>query len=124
MLTGSKIIALAATTDSEKARVFYQDVLGLNLVSEDEFAVVFDAQGTELRVQKVRSLIPQPHTLLGWSVSSIHEVVTALYNRGVRFERYPSLEQDPIGLWTAPSGAKIAWLKDPDGNLLSLTEPS
>jgi catechol 2,3-dioxygenase-like lactoylglutathione lyase family enzyme len=101
---------------------FYERVLGLEFVSDDEFAIVLDAHGTELRIQEVRSLAPQPHTLLGWSVSSISEVVTALRSRGVEFEKYAFLEQDVIGVWTAPSGAKIAWFKDPDGNLLSLTE--
>jgi catechol 2,3-dioxygenase-like lactoylglutathione lyase family enzyme len=122
MLRSSSVIAFAATTDSGRARTFYERALGLEFVSEDEFAIVLDAHGTELRIQKVRSLAPQPHTLLGWSVSSISEVVTALRRRGVDFQRYAFLEHDAIGVWTAPSGAKIAWFKDPDGNLLSLIE--
>jgi catechol 2,3-dioxygenase-like lactoylglutathione lyase family enzyme len=123
MLSSSSLIAFAATTDGGRARTFYEDVLGLKFVCEDEFAIVLDAQGTELRIQKVRSMVPQPYTLIGWSVSSIGEVVAALRSRGVQFERYPFLGQDAIGVWTAPSGAKVAWFKDPDGNLLSLTEP-
>jgi catechol 2,3-dioxygenase-like lactoylglutathione lyase family enzyme len=122
MLKSSNLIAFAATTDSKRARTFYERLIGLEFVSEDEFAVVFEANGTELRIQKVRSLEPQPHTLLGWSVTSISEVVMALRSRGVNFERYVFLEQDQMGVWAAPSGAKIAWFKDPDGNLLSLTE--
>jgi len=123
MLNTSSLIAFAATTDGQRARTFYEDVLGLKFVLEDEFAVVLEAHGTELRIQKVRSMAPQPYTLIGWSVSSVGEVVAALRSRGVKFERYPFLEQDAIGVWTAPSGAKVAWFKDPDGNLLSLTEP-
>jgi len=120
----SKIMAFAATTDGAKARAFYEGVLGLRFVSEDAFAVVYDVGGVELRIQKVQALTPQPHTQLGWSVSSIDKVVEELGGRGAAFEKYAYLEQDAQGIWTAPSGAKVAWLKDPDGNLLSLTEPS
>jgi catechol 2,3-dioxygenase-like lactoylglutathione lyase family enzyme len=123
MLNASDIIAFAATVDSVRARAFYEGVLGVEFVFEDEFAVVFDAHGTELRIQKVRSLTPQPYTLLGWSVASITEVATILRSRGVEFEKYAFLSQDQLGVWTAPSGARIAWFKDADGNLLSLTEP-
>jgi len=120
----SKIMAFAATTDGAKARAFYEGVLGLRFVSEDAFAVVYEVGGVELRIQKVQALTPQPHTQLGWSVSSIDKVVEELGGRGAVFEKYAYLEQDAQGIWTAPSGAKVAWLKDPDGNLLSLTEPS
>jgi catechol 2,3-dioxygenase-like lactoylglutathione lyase family enzyme len=122
MLSCSKIVAFVATTDSAKARSFYEGVLGLPFAYEDEFAIAFDANGVELRIQKVRTLTPQPHTLIGWSVPSIEQAVRALIANGVVFERYPSLQHDAYGVWTAPSGAKVAWLKDPDGNLLSLSQ--
>lgn len=122
MLGGSKLVAFAATVDSAKSRAFYEGVLGLTIVHEDEYASVYDAHGVELRIQKVRTLTPQPHTQLGWSVSSIDQVLQALRDRGVIFEKYPFLEQDPNGVWTSPSGGKIAWFKDPDGNLLSVTQ--
>jgi catechol 2,3-dioxygenase-like lactoylglutathione lyase family enzyme len=123
MLASAKLVAFAATTDSARSRKFYEGLLGLRFVSEDEYAVIYDIRGIELRIQKVRTFTPQAHTLLGWYVSSIDEVVTELLHRGLAFERYTSLEQDEHGVWTAPSGARIAWLKDPDGNLLSVTEP-
>jgi catechol 2,3-dioxygenase-like lactoylglutathione lyase family enzyme len=122
MLAGFGLIAFAATTNSARARVFYERVLGLRFVSEDDFAVVYDAQGIELRLQKVRELTQQPHTVLGWSVTGIGQVVRDIAARGGRFERYPRLTQDAAGIWQSPSGAKVAWLKDPDGNLLSVTE--
>jgi catechol 2,3-dioxygenase-like lactoylglutathione lyase family enzyme len=124
MLGASKIVAFAATVDSARSRSFYERVLGLRFISEDEFAVVYDVQGVELRIQKVRALVPQPHTQLGWSVSSIEDVVQTLQARGVWFERYSLLEQDSQGIWTSPSGARIAWLRDPDGNVLSVTQPA
>ena len=118
----SSLIAFLATTDSARTRAFYEGVLGLRLVSEDGFAVVYDVQGIELRIQKVERFEPQPHTALGWQVASIDRWVCEIVARGGAFERFTFLEQDGSGIWTSPSGARVAWLKDPDGNLLSLTE--
>src|SRR5262245_58961498 len=123
MLGTAKIVAFAATVDGDRSRTFYQDLLGLAFIQEDDFALVFDAGGVQLRIQKVRSLTPQPHTLQGWSVPSIDDVVSPLLAKGVVMERYGFLEQDEYGVWVSPSGAKIAWVKDPDGNLISVTEP-
>lgn len=118
----SSLIAFLATTDSARARTFYEAVLGLRFISEDGFAVVYDVQGIELRLQKVERFVPQPHTALGWQVTSIDRAIREIAARGGKFERYEFLQQDEAGVWTAPSGARVAWLKDPDDNLLSLTE--
>ncbi len=122
MLEGGSLIGFLATTDSARARAFYEGVLGLTFVSEDDFAVVYDVAGIELRLQNVRELTPQPFTALGWSVTGIDRVVREIAGRGGRFERFPGLAQDDAGVWQSPSGARVAWLRDPDGNLLSLTE--
>lgn len=122
MIGSSKIIAFVATRHPDRARSFYRDVLGLQLVGDDPFALVFDANGTMLRVQKVESLDPAPYTTLGWEVPEIAAAVDELAGKGVEFARYEGLGQDPRGIWTAPSGAKIAWFQDPDGNTLSLTQ--
>ena len=122
MLADFKLMAFLATTNAARARAFYEGVLGLSFVSEDDFAVVYDAQGIELRLQKVRELTPQPHTALGWSVDGIDKIVRDIAARGGQFRRFPPLEQDAAGIWESPSGARVAWLRDPDGNLLSLTE--
>jgi len=122
MLDGCCLVAFVATTQSVRARAFYEGILDLHFVSEDDFAVVYDVQGIQLRVQKVATLQPQSHTALGWSVTSIDQVVRAIAAKGCKFERYDFLRQDDAGIWKSPSGARIAWLKDPDGNLLSLTE--
>ena len=63
-------------------------------------------------------------TVLGWQVTDIAAAVTELQQAGVRFERYDFLKQDGLGIWTAPTGARVAWFKDPDGNILSLSEQS
>src|ERR1700759_5268909 len=104
----SRLIAFLATTDSAKARVFYESVLGLRFVSEDGFAVVYDVQGIELRLQKVERFEPQPHTALGWQVGSIDGAVRDIAARGGAFERYPFLTQSDRGIWTSPSGARVA----------------
>jgi catechol 2,3-dioxygenase-like lactoylglutathione lyase family enzyme len=122
MLADFNLMAFLATTDAARARGFYEGVLGLRFVSEDDFAVVYDMRGIEFRLQKVRELTPQPHTALGWAVDGIDEIVRGIAGRGGRFERFPQLPQDATGIWQSPSGARIAWLRDPDGNLLSLTE--
>ena len=121
MLASSKLVAFVATTDPVRAKAFYADVLGLPLVSEDGFAVVFDAHGTTLRVAIVREATIAPYTVLGWSVGDIAATVRSLASAGVRFERFPWMEQDELGIWTAPSGAKVAWFKDPAGNMLSVS---
>jgi catechol 2,3-dioxygenase-like lactoylglutathione lyase family enzyme len=111
-----------ATVDPPRARTFYEEVLGLKLVADDAFALVFDVAGTMLRVTRVEALEPQPFTVLGWSADDIESAVRALADRGVGFERYPGLEQDDLGIWASPGGARVAWFKDPDGNTLSLTQ--
>lgn len=123
MLAQRTIIAFSATNDPERAKQFYRDVLGLPLEEESPFALVFDAGGTMLRVQKTKGHKPAPHTLLGFEVPDIAADARALLDLGVHFERYPGMAQDELGVWSAPdNGAKIAWFKDPDGNLLSLTQ--
>ena len=122
MLKLAPIIAFVATTNPSRAKTFYAKTLGLKLVSEDDFAIVFDAGGTMLRVAIVPQLQPAQYTVLGWIVSDIRSAATALAKRRVKFQRYPGMDQDDLGIWNSPSGARVAWFKDPDDNTLSLTE--
>ena len=122
MLASCDVIAFVATTDAERAREFYAGVLGLRLVDDQPAALVFDAHGTMLRIAKVQAFTPARHTVLGWVVGNVAGVVDGLTAAGLAFERFASLEQDARGIWTSPDGAKIAWFKDPDGSVLSLTE--
>ena len=121
MLASSSIVAFVATTDPSRAKAFYRDILGLLLISEDEYALVFDAQGTMLRVAIVGEIVLAPYTVLGWQVGDIVATVRGLAAKGVTFERYSWMEQNDLGIWSAPSGAKVAWFKDPNGNLLSVS---
>jgi catechol 2,3-dioxygenase-like lactoylglutathione lyase family enzyme len=122
MPNSSKLIAFVPTKDLNRARKFYEETLDLRFVSEDPFAVVLTAAGTMLRVAKVPEFEPAPFTILGWQVPNIEPAVRKLRTRGVKFERYDSMPQDDLGIWLSPSGAKVAWFKDPDGNVLSLTQ--
>lgn len=124
MLGSSDVVAFVATTDLDTARAFYGEVLGLAVVEESPFACVFDAHGTQLRVTPVDEIRSAPYTVLGWVVDDIAAMVQALVHEGVRFERFAQMEQDDLGVWAAPSGARVAWFADPDGNVLSLTQPS
>jgi catechol 2,3-dioxygenase-like lactoylglutathione lyase family enzyme len=116
------LIAFAATANPERAREFYGKTLGLKLANEDPFAIVFHANGVMLRVQKVPKVVQTGYTMLGWLAKDLRAEINALANNGVQFERFEGMGQDELGIWTSPSGAKIAWFKDPDGNVLSLTE--
>ena len=122
MLSDAKLVAFAATTNDARAAEFYGNVLGLPIRSNDAFAISIDAAGVELRLQKVEQFTPQPFTALGWQVADLADVVQHLTRHGVTPERYPWLAQDSTGIWDAPSGARIAWFKDPDGNLLSVAQ--
>lgn len=122
MLNDARLVAFAATVNGARAREFYTDVLGLTLRSEDDFALAFDVAGMELRLQKVEQFTPQGFTVLGWQVSNVAAEVQRLRHRGLVTEQYDFLDQDADGIWQAPSGARVAWFKDPDGNLLSLAQ--
>jgi len=110
------------TRDAKRAKTFYSETLGLNLISEDSFALVYEANGIMLRVTNVPEFKPQVFTALGWEVPDISGAVAGLGQGGITFERYGFTGQDERGIWRAPGGAQIAWFKDPDGNVLSLTQ--
>ena len=122
MLPDSELVAFVATTDIARARAFYADVLGLTPTEDSPFACVFDANGTSVRVTPVRDHAPTPFTVLGWTVADVAASVRDLVSRGVVFQRFDGMDQDELGVWTAPGGDLIAWFKDPDGNVLSLTQ--
>ena len=121
MLGSQSIVGFIPTKDFARAKTFYGDTLGLRLVSEDQFAVVFESAATMIRVVKVGDFTPVKFTILGWQVDDIDETAAALQKRGVVFERFPGMEQDEQGIWRAPGRARVAWFKDPDGNVLSIS---
>lgn len=120
MLDIGKLVGFVATADAARARAFYETTLGLRLMSDEPYALVFDANGTAVRIQKVGTVAVVPYTTLGWAVDDVRATVRGLTDRGVVFERYDGMRQDELGLWQT-DGAFVAWFKDPDGNLLSLS---
>ena len=121
-MSKEQIIAFGATSNGKKSRAFYESVLGLTCVEANDYATVYNCNGTMLRIQNVSDVSPQPHTMLGWSVKDITGELVALKKRGVRFEIFGCLNTVANPVWNSPSGAKVAWFKDPDGNTLSLTQ--
>lgn len=116
------LIAFVPATDLARAVEFYGSVVGLEHVETTAFAAVFRVGGALLRVTKVDSFEPQPFTVLGWAVPDISSSVRTFTDRGVAFTRYVSLDQDALGIWTAPGGDRVAWFRDPEGSTLSLTQ--
>ena len=122
MLGSTPLVAFVPVTDSQKARAFYEGVLGLKFVKDDGFALVLDANGIMIRAAKMKEFAPAQFTILGWQVSDIEHVVRGLAEKGVHFEVFGFFKQDGLGIWTSPTGDKVAWFKDPDGNTLSVSQ--
>ncbi len=123
VLASAKAMAFIVTRDRAQAKAFYGDCLGFALTHEDEFAAVFDLNGTMLRISTVEGHAPAQHTVLGWEVQDIALAVRALRDKGVAFTVYEGFGQDELGIWSAPgSNSKVAWFQDPDGNVLSLAQ--
>jgi catechol 2,3-dioxygenase-like lactoylglutathione lyase family enzyme len=122
ILGSQKLMAFVATSDPALAKAFYRDTLGLPLVSEDQFALVFDVAGTMLRVTTVQEVGAAKYTVLGWQVPDIIRTAKSLHEVGITLEQYTGMQQDELGIWNSPGGAKVAWFKDPDGNTLGITQ--
>ena len=123
MLNQSRLVCFVATADADRARAFYQGTLGLTLVEDGGYALVFDANGTQLRVQRVDAVAPHAYTALGWEVDDLTTAVRALAAKGLGVARFPGLPLDADGIWDTPDGSRVAWFHDPDGNTLSLSQP-
>ena len=122
MLRHEKLIAFVAARNLDRARTFYRDTLGLRLVTEDPITLVFDVAGTMLRVAAVQEMTATKYTVIGWQVQDIASTVKTLREAGISFERSTGTAQDETGVWTSPSGARVVWFKDLDGNTLSITQ--
>ena len=122
MLEFSDVVVFVGSTDLARARDFYEGVLGLPVQRHARFVSSFRAAGITVRLTLVDQVEPPTYTVLGWSVQNIEETVRTLMSRGVKFERFDDLDQNEWGIWEAVDGAQVAWFKDPDGNVLSLTQ--
>jgi catechol 2,3-dioxygenase-like lactoylglutathione lyase family enzyme len=111
-------LSFVVTAKAEEARRFYEQVLGMRFVADDGFALVFEG----LRVAKVDAVTPAQHTVFGFEVADATVAATRLKESGVELVRYPYFEHDALGLWHSPSGARVGWFRDPDGNVLSIAD--
>lgn len=122
ILHEARPVIVICTRDRARATGFYRDVLGLELTSQDSFGAKFNIGGVTLQVSTVAGFKPHEHTILGFKVPDVAQAVEALREKGVTLNIYHHFAQDGLGVWTAPGGAfRVAWLKDPDGNVLSVT---
>jgi catechol 2,3-dioxygenase-like lactoylglutathione lyase family enzyme len=121
MLTAGKLVGFLTTTDYEKARAFYEGKLGFEFVSLDQFALAMRAGKNMIRITRAETFKPAQGTVLGWEVDDVKAVVLWLSSRDVVTERYAFVADQELGIWTAPSGDQVAWFKDPDGNVLSIS---
>lgn len=124
MLTSGKMVGFILTKDYEKARAFFEGKLGFEFVSLDQFALVMKAGEHMIRVSKVPNFTPFQSTVLGWEVADVPAAVRWLKGRGVDCEKYPFVQDKELGIWNTPNGDKVAWFKDPDGNVLSVSQHS
>ncbi|MDP9091233.1 MAG: VOC family protein [Pseudomonadota bacterium] len=122
MLASSKLQTIIWTSRIDEAEQFYSGVLGLPFKGKSVGALVYEVGGGDLRVSPVPSTLPSVHTVLGFGVSNLSSVVTALNARGINFERFPGFPHDAAGVLVTPDGARVAWFRDPDGNLLSIVQ--
>jgi catechol 2,3-dioxygenase-like lactoylglutathione lyase family enzyme len=121
-LSAAQVVAFAPTKNLQVAQTFYEETLGLPLIAKDGFGLMFEVDGARIRVAKVETFEPASFTILGWRVPDVLQTVSSLAEHGVVFERYHGMKQDDFGIWSAPSGARVAWFKDPDGNVLSVSQ--
>ena len=117
-----RAVAFGATAKPGESLRFYRDVLELSLIEDGQFAMLFDAFGTHLRLQKVDEVVAVPYTSFGFEVDNAEAEAKRLADHDVEMLRYGHFEQSPAGVWTSPAGAKVIWFVDPDGTTISMTE--
>ncbi len=122
MLHSAKLVGFVPVQNLERAKTFYAGLLDRPVIHEDAFGATLDANGALLRISQVGAHQPASFTILGWEVLDIHQAVEELARQGVRFEKFDKIQQDELQIWNAPDGSRVAWFKDPDGNILSVSQ--
>ena len=121
MLTTGKLLGILTTTDYAKARDFYENTLGFQFASLDQYALALRAGENMIRISKAETFKPAQGTVLGWEVDDVKATVLWLKNRNVNTEKYAFVADQESGIWCTPAGDQVAWFKDPDGNVLSVS---
>ena len=122
MLQSARLQTIICTTNFETAKRFYEETLGLTFKRMSEGAAVFDLSGNDLRLSPVSSLTPSEHTIVGFEIKKIDDVIARLTHRGIMPVRFDGFPHDSGGILTLETGTRVAWIRDPDGNLLSIVE--
>jgi predicted enzyme related to lactoylglutathione lyase len=121
-LSDSRVICFIPSTNLEIAAIFYTEKLNLELTKTDAYALEYDLNQATLRITRVSEKSKASYTVLGWQVEDINFTVDALKKNGIEFIFYDGMPQDDNGICTFPGGGKVAWFKDPDDNILSITQ--
>ncbi len=122
MLHAASLMAFVPVSDLARAQEFYVGTLGLEVRHADDYGCMLGSNGTTVRLAVVDGYDPPSFTVLGWEVASIDAAVEALTAAGISMHRYVGMGQDEAGIWRAPSGDRVAWFPDSEGNTLSLTQ--
>ena len=121
MLRDADAVAMVAVKDLGKAAKFYEETLGLNRAgAEGQEVVVFESGDTKLNVYRSSFAGTNKATALTWTVDDIDDVVRTLKAKGVTFEHYDMPNTKHEGDVHVSGHMKVAWFKDPDGNILSV----
>ena len=126
MLGNTQVVTTIASADLERAGRFYSEALGLSMNMDQEGALFFDAGGgSRLLVYMRPGHTPPENTVATFVVGDIQTLVAGLAGRGVVFEQYdfPGLQTDAQGI-AEIEGSSSAWFKDPDGNILAISQLS
>lgn len=124
MLASARLAAFVPVSDMVRAQRFYAGTLGLVVQSSDDYGCMLESNGATVRLALVDDYERPAHTVVGWGVASIAEAVGMLIAKGVEMQLHQGMGQDELGIWTAPSGDRVAWFTDSEGNTLSVTEPA
>lgn len=124
MLKDHASTAIVAVSDIDRAKTFYQDSLGLDLVEEMDGQVLTFRTGTTWLVVFVSDFAgTNKANAVVWSVGDeIEPIVAELKAKGIAFEHYPDLDGEFDGAIHRSGGMRLVWLKDPDGNILHLND--
>ena len=128
MLSNARVHAVIPVTDLGRARQFYEGVLGLTVkqVQEQRGTVVYECGGTHLEIYRRQSASSGDHTIAGFELSDDFDaVVDSLVAKGLTFDTF-TIPGVPLH-WDARGVLKdgdrgAAWFKDPDGNVLVITQ--
>jgi len=121
MFENTKAFSGFAVDDTDAARKFYGQTLGIKTSEEYGILTLHLAGGRDTIVYPKPGHVPANYTILNFQVDDIEAAVDELTRAGVRFERYEGMEQDDRGI-NRGGGPYIAWFKDPAGNILSVLQ--